>query len=462
MKIRERELHLISVLIDLFILNLSLLVVAFFSLQFYLEHYLELFLYLVVANASWLLAFSIVSKKMVYYRRSTYNRLIRLTMRFLFFFGIQFIISLPFLSGPDFQWEFIVQYSLLFYTAKVGLNVLYFSYLKYKQRKDSGFKRALLIGINETMKVVRDVMHQNPVLGYKFAGFLCDIHDDKDIVGNTDDLRKVIQRENINAVFVAVDLVDQDHDQENSVKDYLTICNEQGVRIFFIPQSTSIENGVLSNASLNSLSIINPHKIPLDDLESRLRKRIFDIIFSGLVVLLLLSWLVPIIGIIIKLTSRGPVFFVQKRTGVSKKTFNCIKFRTMVVNQDSDSRQATSDDVRITCIGKFLRKTNLDEFPQFFNVLRGDMSVVGPRPHMLKHTVEYSKLIDNYLLRHYIKPGITGWAQVNGFRGETDELWKMQKRVEHDMEYLQRWSFGWDLEIIIRTFVDLKAFMNAG
>ena len=134
----------------------------------------------------------------------------------------------------------------------------------------------------------------------------------------------------------------------------------------------------------------------------------------------------------------------------------------MQVNEQADMLQATVRDKRITRIGWFLRKTNMDELPQFINVFLDQMSVVGPRPHMLKHTTQYSELIEQYLIRHYVKPGITGWAQVNGYRGETDELWKMEKRVEYDMEYIENWSLWWDIKIILRTAFDMKSYSNAG
>ncbi|HBU45501.1 MAG TPA: undecaprenyl-phosphate glucose phosphotransferase, partial [Porphyromonadaceae bacterium] len=199
----------------------------------------------------------------------------------------------------------------------------------------------------------------------------------------------------------------------------------------------------------------------LDDLTLRLKKRAFDVVFSSAVILFIFSWLLPLLSIIIKLNSKGPVFFVQQRTGINNKTFNCIKFRTMKVNQEADTKQAVKNDNRITSIGNFLRKYNIDELPQFFNVLVGNMSVVGPRPHMLKHTEQYSALIEYYKVRHFVKPGITGWAQVNGYRGLTDELWKMQKRVEYDMEYLENWNFLWDIKIIVMTLIGKNAYKNA-
>jgi len=134
----------------------------------------------------------------------------------------------------------------------------------------------------------------------------------------------------------------------------------------------------------------------------------------------------------------------------------------MYVNEQSDNRQATKNDSRITAIGSFMRKTNLDEMPQFINVFLGHMSVVGPRPHMLAHTGEFSELVRFYLIRHYVRPGITGWAQVNGFRGITDETWKLEKRVEYDMQYIEGWNFWWDIKIILMTLFSKKVFLNAG
>jgi putative colanic acid biosynthesis UDP-glucose lipid carrier transferase len=213
--------------------------------------------------------------------------------------------------------------------------------------------------------------------------------------------------------------------------------------------------------SARFFEMFNPQQIPLDDLTLRLKKRAFDVVFSSAVILFIFSWLLPLLSIIIKLNSKGPVFFVQQRTGINNKTFNCIKFRTMKVNQEADTKQAVKNDNRITSIGNFLRKYNIDELPQFFNVLVGNMSVVGPRPHMLKHTEQYSALIEYYKVRHFVKPGITGWAQVNGYRGLTDELWKMQKRVEYDMEYLENWNFLWDIKIIVMTLIGKNAYKNA-
>jgi len=180
-------------------------------------------------------------------------------------------------------------------------------------------------------------------------------------------------------------------------------------------------------------------------------KRTFDFVFALLVVLFVLIWLVPLIACFIKLESRGPILFRQLRTGKDGKPFYCFKFRSMFVNDDANTRQASLGDSRITKVGAFLRKTSLDELPQFLNVLRGEMSVVGPRPHMLKHTEDYSKVIHNFMDRHLVMPGITGLAQVSGHRGETKEVEDMVKRFNADIHYLRNWSFQLDLKIVLRT-----------
>ena len=182
-----------------------------------------------------------------------------------------------------------------------------------------------------------------------------------------------------------------------------------------------------------------------------LQKRAFDIVFAALVVAFLLSWLIPIIACLIKLESRGPVFFKQLRTGKNGKPFYCLKFRSMHLNAEADSQQASKYDSRITKLGAFLRRTSLDELPQFINVLKGEMSVVGPRPHMLRHTETYSQAIDHFMVRHTVMPGITGLAQVSGYRGETKEVESMAKRVAADIRYLHNWSFVLDLKIVLLT-----------
>jgi putative colanic acid biosynthesis UDP-glucose lipid carrier transferase len=262
------------------------------------------------------------------------------------------------------------------------------------------------------------------------------------------------------------------------VEEIEQFCEENDVHMIFccIPNVSETQLNRLVNFGLDSLinvKIVMDAKatraiqiddqknlqdiavIPLDESINQLLKRTFDLAFTILFCIIVLSWLVPLIALLIKLDSRGPVFFVQQRNGEKSIPFGCIKFRTMVVNQEADLTQATKGDSRITQIGKFLRKSSIDEFPQFINVLIGDMSLIGPRPHMLKHNEQYSKLIENFLGRHYIKPGITGLAQCMGYRGETKNLSDMENRVRLDRYYIENWTFWLDIKIIFLTVVSL-------
>jgi undecaprenyl-phosphate galactose phosphotransferase/putative colanic acid biosynthesis UDP-glucose lipid carrier transferase len=230
------------------------------------------------------------------------------------------------------------------------------------------------------------------------------------------------------------------------------------VRIRYIPdfqQYTKASRVQISFYGNGNVPVLMLRKEPLEINLNRIIKNVFDFFFSLFVIIFMFSWLFPILVVIIKLNSKGPVFFVQKRTGRDNVPFNCYKFRTMYVNDGADKVQASQNDSRVTKVGSFLRRTSIDELPQFFNVLAGKMSVVGPRPHMLLHTEQYSELIDNFLVRHYAKPGITGWAQVNGYRGETKDLSDMEGRVEHDIWYIENWSFILDLKIIWKTIADV-------
>jgi putative colanic acid biosynthesis UDP-glucose lipid carrier transferase len=205
--------------------------------------------------------------------------------------------------------------------------------------------------------------------------------------------------------------------------------------------------------NMGAVPVLTLRRNPLSKHINRFIKRAFDITFSSIVLLFSPIIFIPV-AIAIKISSPGPIFFKQLRTGYRGRDFHCWKFRTMRVNADSDKLQAQKNDPRKTKVGDFLRKTSIDELPQFINVFLGSMSVVGPRPHMLKHTQDYSQLIDKYMVRHLIKPGITGWAQANGWRGQTEELWQMEKRVEYDVWYIEHWTFLLDIKIIIRTVLN--------
>lgn len=241
------------------------------------------------------------------------------------------------------------------------------------------------------------------------------------------------------------------------ITELMEFCERNTIRFRVIPSADSFIP-VVKTTDLTFHGAVPVSRLrnePLDRRGNRLLKRSFDVIFSFLVITLIFSWLFPILAILVKLSSKGPVFFKQVRLGERKKKFACYKFRSMQMNEEADSKQATRNDPRVTKVGAFLRKSNLDEMPQFFNVLLGQMSVVGPRPHPLKLNDQFRDIIDKYMVRHFVRPGITGWAQVNGFRGETRTPELMEKRVDLDVWYLENWSFLLDLKIVVKTVTNM-------
>jgi len=234
------------------------------------------------------------------------------------------------------------------------------------------------------------------------------------------------------------------------------------MRLKFVPDFSLISKEHFNSSHLDNFHVIKPRFEPLQNAYNRLVKRVFDITFSILVIVFILSWLYPLLAFLIKKQSKGPVLFKQMRTGKKNQNFWCYKFRSMYVNVGDETQQAQKNDSRVTPIGKFMRRTSLDEMPQFFNVLIGNMSVVGPRPHMVKHTSDYNDHINNFMVRHFVKPGITGLAQVSGLRGETKEVSDMKRRVITDIKYVQQWSLIKDIKICFLTvIVTLKGDKNA-
>lgn len=243
----------------------------------------------------------------------------------------------------------------------------------------------------------------------------------------------------------------------DEITDLMEFCERNTIRFRVIPSADSFIP-VVKTADLTFHGAVPVSRLrnePLEAKGTRVLKRIFDVVFSTLVIIFVFSWLFPILALLVMLSSKGPVFFTQTRLGERKQKFTCYKFRSMCMNQESDIKQATRNDPRITKVGAFLRSSNLDELPQFFNVLLGQMSVVGPRPHPLKLNDQFRDIIDKYMVRHFVRPGITGWAQVNGLRGETSTPELMEKRIELDIWYLENWSFLLDLKIVAKTVINM-------
>ena len=295
---------------------------------------------------------------------------------------------------------------------------------------------------------------------FNFVGFLGEenyyVDENGELLAAAAEQFKTAANSNINEVYVSLT-----PERMCDVGYLLKEAEKQCVRLKFVPD-LDYAAAPFYIEHMGGFPILSVRREPLEDMGNRFKKRFFDIIFSSLVIVLILSWLYPILALIIKLQSPGPVIFKQQRSGRNNEPFWCYKFRSMRADNKSESEQATRNDCRITKIGAFMRKTSIDELPQFFNVLLGHMSVVGPRPHMIDHTEEYRAIIDQYMVRQFLKSGITGWAQVKGFRGETKQHHLMEKRVEHDIWYMEHWSLMLDIRIIFMTVINiLKGEDNA-
>ncbi len=269
-------------------------------------------------------------------------------------------------------------------------------------------------------------------------------------LGDIEAFLEDLENDKVDNIILCDDSID-----EELYNEIVHVAEHKMIRVYIVPDFKYINMGPHSFDVIQGVPFLKLMKEPLTNAENQFLKRLFDIVFSLFVIVFILSWLIPIVALIIKLESKGSVFFLQKRSGIKNEPFKCIKFRSMAVNSHSDVTMAKKGDSRITNFGKFIRKTSIDELPQFINVLMGNMSVVGPRPHMLSQTDQYSKITKKYMLRHIVKPGITGWAQVMGSRGEIFSDKDMEKRIEKDIWYIQNWSFFLDLKIVFLTFYNI-------
>ena len=357
----------------------------------------------------------------------------------------------------------LVFFYVIFLFVLIPQRVLVVKFIKHLRKSGYNYRNIAFCGWSSYVDQFHHVIKNDPSIGYTIKGYF-DVEKNNEVkesyLGNLNDVVDFIENNiKIDELFISSNCFDQ-----AGLKKLINVCNLKMTRIRFIPNLIplgSFKRFVV--VEYGDLPAYTFRKEPLEQQINRSLKRIFDIVFSFIVIVLIFSWLFPLIALMIKLTSKGPVFFKQLRSGENSNKFYCYKFRTMKVNEQCDEMQATKDDPRITKIGAFLRKSNLDELPQFFNVFLGSMSVIGPRPHMIKHTESYSEKIDDFMVRHFIKPGITGWAQVNGYRGETKEVEDMKNRVNYDIWYIENWNFLLDFKILFLTiyrmaFGDPNAF----
>lgn len=453
---QTRYLYLLKYILpitDILMLNMI------YILSYYLTEYLgksvsyELWQhYIVVCNLIWMFNSAIFGLYTEYGARRL-ERIYRGTYKSILLHAVLFAVYLMLAKDVDFSRTFL----LVFY----GLLVIGFILNRFI---GTAFQFLLVHRFNVTKKVAllggsptgnRLAAYLEKQRNIDFYGYLdreANIYDTDD--GELSELTitqlEQAAQDGVKDVYVSVA-----PERMSEVRALMQCADEKLIRLKFIPD---LESRLAAPYTISYLGgefpIITMRHEPLEKMSNRFKKRAFDFVFSGFVIVFILSWLYPLIGLLIKLENKGPVLFKQLRSGRNDEPFWCLKFRSMKVNADSDKKQATKDDDRITKIGRFLRRTSLDEMPQFFNVFYGSMSVVGPRPHMLSHTTEYKTLINKFMVRHFVKPGITGWAQVNGFRGETKRTAAMENRVDHDIWYMENWSSMLDVKIIFLTIIN--------
>lgn len=337
------------------------------------------------------------------------------------------------------------------------------SYVLYTRTNSRFNTNVVIIGCNEISKnfTTHFYRQENSV---RIQGYFDDVqpdflNQDHPFLGPVRDCLDFSIQNHISEIYCTLS-----PENSSSLYQLAEEAEKHFIRFRFIPDLRKFIDRKVHVDFIDNMPLLSLRSEPMQYATAQIKKRIFDVIMSSVILIFLLSWLLPILAILIKLDSKGPVFFSQKRSGKNNKEFSCLKLRTLKAhnNADAATAQVTKNDDRTTRVGRFLRKTNLDELPQFINVLTGQMSIVGARPHMLKHTIDFSNQENEYMVRHLSKPGVTGWAQVNGFRGEINKPSQLRKRVEHDIWYIENWNLLLDIKIVLLTvYVTIKGDKNA-
>ena len=462
MKTRVHLIYLLYLSVDLIAILLALILSAVFSISPYVIPYVNTYTFagLEIWNIYLLLAivwyFSARSSGLYNNSRSKlysidgYNILKNIFFQIVCLMLVFFIIKERALTRI-----FIVVYfavvTLFIFLGKILVRSL----LRIFREKYNDAGRVVIIGANELGRNVYEKLCNHSV-GYNVIGFIDNNPEamkDKNILGNISDLETILSKESIGIAFVALSNIDMD-----TLENIIEICRKQIVEVKIIPDVASY---YLRNFNYSFLADIPVVSVSIDKLAEpywRIVKRIFDICFTFFLTIIIFSWLVPVMLLLQKIFNPGPIFYKAERWGKGGTPFVIYKFRTMLLQDVKRTNEQTIvltevNDPRITKFGKILRKSSLDELPQFFNVLKGEMSIVGPRPFNSNEAVLMKQILENYMIRYYVKPGISGWAQINGYRGGTRDLEKMQKRIDTDNWYMRNWTIGLDIQIIFYTII---------
>lgn len=457
MIVNKRSIYLLRILSDLLFLNAAFLVAAALAQpwQILMERYYMFFL-LIGLNILWV----ITSNATVFYD-DFYSR--NFSIQFVNILKISFIqviatITFIFLAKEDLFTRYFMVYFLILLILLISLRVIAFRKgLKYLRRRGKNVRNLLIIGNGDIAQNFKSMVNSNPDFGYNFIGFLSvgnANEKNRELIGNANELEDIIIKESVQEVVIAA--VGGSNELLHNI---ISICNRQALKVHIIPDYFNYISNRFQISTFGDFPIVTVRREPLAEIQWRFIKRAFDFTFSIFVCVAFLSWLFPLIFILSKITTRGSVLFVQNRVGAKNKKFNCFKFRTMKEEKQIPEKSFTPvivNDPRVTKLGKFLRRSNLDELPQFINILKGDMSVVGPRPHAVPYDSKYGRIVDEIKLRHNVKPGLTGWAQIHGLRGdvqdEEENRKRTRKRFEHDLWYIENWTFMLDIQIILITF----------
>ncbi|WP_338409370.1 undecaprenyl-phosphate glucose phosphotransferase [uncultured Flavobacterium sp.] len=406
--------------------------------------HLKMFLFL-----AWILV-SVFNKFYEVYRYTTPVEILSKIVRQAGFFTLIIIAFFPFYTKAVFNSEAIFFYVSSLFLIIMFLKTALFYYLKkYRLATGNNLKNTIIIGFTEESIHLKNIFDERDDYGYRFKGFFSDKNKNKQILGKIDDIPVFCLKHEIDEIYCSLNEISNE-----KMKDLVHFSDKNKIEIKFIPDNSTILSKKFKLNYYDLFPVLTLQKTALHDPSIQFAKRFFDIVFSLFIIVFILSWITPILAILIKIESKGPVFFKQSRPGINEKGFFCYKFRSMKLNGLGET-PASRNDPRVTKTGRILRKTSIDEIPQFFNVLKGDMSVVGPRPHLWSQNEAYGNKIQKYMVRHYIKPGVTGLAQVKGFRGEIQEEEDMINRVKYDVFYIENWSFIMDIKIIFITVINI-------
>jgi putative colanic acid biosynthesis UDP-glucose lipid carrier transferase len=438
----SKHIRQISVLIDLFIVC----VLAFYLFDYEVFNISFYILYLVVG---WC-CIAVFVKFYDVYRFTAPSEIIRKVSKQGLLFTLIVITFFPFSKQYVFNEKTVAVFvisSMLF--VSIAKYVLFYFLKRYRTITGSNFRNVVIIGYTPETIRLRKLFQERNDLGYHFFGFFSSKKDNLYIKGKLEKLKPFVIENKIDEIYCSLKEV-----SSSQLKGIIAFAEENKKTIKFIPDLKDVFSKNVHIDYYDSFPVLSLKKTVLNDPTIKVFKRLFDVVFSTVVILGLLSWLMPLLAVLIKLESEGPVFFRQGRPGINANEFYCYKFRSMKINGMTET-EASKNDPRVTKIGRLMRKTSIDEMPQFFNVLLGEMSVVGPRPHLWAQNISYADKIKKYAIRHCVKPGITGLAQVSGFRGEIEKERDMINRIKFDVFYIENWSLILDLKIIYHTIVNI-------